>query len=261
MWNSLLAFVVRNDVWMLALLAVAGAWYLLQIVLRQQELQRSAFLLERERASADRNNAFLFLALCLVLAGGIVLINRYIAPHIDPALVRAPTPQPDLMATAMAEESVARLTPRREVPTATPPIVPTATLRNPGALPGNSSPTPTIVPLDVEPLMEGCGADVMISQPATGSTVSGMLSLFGRARGNNFSYYTIEVRGAFAEEGWISLLDGVVASPVENGFLGSADVSNWPDGIYAIRLTTTGSAAQEMGSCLIQIGIRGQGGP
>lgn len=255
MLQRLFVFIVRNDVWMLLLLGVACAWYLLQIALRRRELRRSAFRLERERAVADRNSALLFLALCLALAGGIGYVNRSIRPTLDPALLYPPTPQPDQLATAVAEAAAPRLTPRPAIPTATPPLVPTATLRNPAAVGDLLPTTPTAPPLVVEPFTEGCGPDILISAPTAGNTVAGGVSLFGRARGSDFGYYTIEINGPFTNALWVSLLDNVVQTPVENGFLGNADLTGWTNGVYQIRLTVLGTDEAEQGSCLIQVGI------
>jgi hypothetical protein len=255
MLDRFFVFIYRNDVWILFLCALGIVWYLIQLASRQREYRRSSFLLERERAAADRNASLLMIVLFVGVVGGIIYINTSIVPTLSADLFDPPTPQPDLLATALAAPAVPAITPRPEIPTATPPLAPTATLRNPGSVPGGIPQTPTTPAIVVEALETGCGPDIAINEPASGTTVSGGISLFGRATASDFNYYKIEINGPFTNDLWVSLLDGVVNAPVENGFLGSAALTGWTDGVYQIRVTIIDTESNEAGSCLIQIGI------
>ena len=251
------AFLVLNDVWILFLCVLGVIWYLIQWANRQQEYRRSSFQLERERAANERNSALLYLLIFVGVIGLIGWVNWQVAPTLPSELLIPPTPtlrpvNPTLEGIGLTPRATP--TPRKAFPTPTPIIAPTATLRYPTFDDGSAVPAPN-QELLVEAIVEGCTGGVAINDPASGTILSGGISLFGSAESPNFNYYQIDIRGDQTNNDWIPLLDGVVNAPVPNGFLGSANLYNWQTGIYQIKLTVFNNDETMAGSCLIQIGI------
>ena len=254
------AFIVLNDVWILFLCALGVIWYLIQWTNRQQEYRRSSFHLERERAANERNSALFYLLTFIGIIGLIGWVNWQVAPTLPAELLMPPTPT--LRPVNPTQEGIgltprATPTPRKAFPTPTPIIAATATLRYPAFDNDSAVPTP-IQELVVEAIVEGCTGGVVISDPASGSILSGGISLFGSAESPTFNYYQIDIRGDQTNMEWLSLLDGSVNAPVPNGFLGSANLYNWQTGIYQIKLSVFNNDETIAGSCLIQIGIRNE---
>lgn len=210
--------------------------------------------MERERAASDRNTAIFSLILFLGIIGGVVYVNTTLAATIPRELLDPPTITPDLIATQLATPTVV-ITPRSSLPTATPLLAPTATLRD-GTLNIVQQAGPTRPPpMDVEPLVEGCAGTAQIRSPESGQTLIDGVSIFGEAQGEAFAYYALDVSGPQTEGEWQSMIAGVVGDPVADGFLGSADFINWETGIYQMRLTVFSAENIPLDSCLIQVGI------
>lgn len=254
--ERLYVFVINNQIWLTLLFGLGLLWYLIQTVSRQRTFSRSYFHMERDRAISDRNIAFFYVLICSLVLIGVYHVNTNIQPTLPERLFQTATPQPDLLATALATPVAVQFTPRSAFPTPTPIMVATATLRNPGLVPREQLVTPTPPPLDVEALTEGCSEDVVINEPISGTTVGGGMSIFGRAMNPNFGSYTLDMRGDFTQGSWQSLIGDPANTPVANGFLGSANLEVWTAGIYQLRLTVFDVDAVEVGSCTIQIGIQ-----
>ena len=259
MLPQLLAFIVRNYIWIIALTSVASVWYVLQWVKGQRQLNQVQFLLERERAANERNSALLWLVILISIIAfstyaKIVLINT-----LDPQLLvqtKSSLPNRTVLLTT-TPTATPQLTPRVGLPTATPIIAPTATLRNPGSfnitLPDEQiTPIPTLA---VETIFEGCDGDAIIREPTSGSTIKDGTSLFGKAMGEDFAYYRLDVLGPQTGNAWQPLLPDFFTQPVSEGFLASVDLRDWETGVYQIRLSVFAQNKTLSDSCLIQIGI------
>ncbi len=260
MYYRFLAFIVQNDVWILFLCILAIIWYLAQFLRSQRELSQSMFYMERDRASGARGTAIVYLLIFMGIAGGVVYINTQLRDDIPAIYLEPPTPTPDLIATRLATPDAAQLvTPLAQFPTSTPLVAPTATLRDPST--ANIDPiqvTPTRpLALEVEPLIEGCTGSVYITEPVSGATLLGGVSLFGTADAVDFNYYKLEILGPQTFDQWQFLAGAISAESVNNAYLGGADLSTWETGIYQLRLTVVDSANSEVGVCLIQVGVIG----
>lgn len=246
-------FIISNAIWILILCVLGIIWYLIQLVSRQRELKRSSFYLERERAASDRNTAMFLLIAFAGIISLVWYVNSEIRPNLPASAFLPSTPTPDLLATALATPDATAAVVQLRLPTSTPVMAPTITLVNPELL--EAIPATPVPELDVNDTIIGCEGGVVITEPLSGETIPGAISLFGRATSPTFSFYQIEIKGPFTDERWQSLLDGVVNSPVENGFLGSANFAGWTTGIYQIRLAVIDVDSIESGSCLIEVGI------
>lgn len=260
MYYRFLAFIVQNDVWILFLCILAILWYLAQFLRSQRELSQSMFYMERDRAFGARGIAIVYLFIFISIAGGVIFVNTNLREGIPAVYLEPPTPTPDLIATRLATPEIAQqVTPLASFPTSTPLVAPTATLRDPST--ANIEPiqvTPTRPPtMEVEPLIEGCTGSVLITEPLTGETLLGGVSLFGTADAVDFGYYKLEIIGPHTLDQWQFLSGSISADSVNNGYLGGADLSTWETGIYQLRLTVIDAANSEVGICLIQVGVIG----
>ena len=186
-----LAFLVKNDVWILFLCVLGLAWYIFQLRHSRRLLQRSTFLMERERAANDRNTAIVSLFIFAGIIAMVVYVNTNLISSIPQELLDPPTITPDLIATQLATPTVV-ITPRSELPTATPILAPTATLRD-GTINIVQQAGPTRPPpLDVEPLVEGCDGVAQIRTPKSGITLVNGISILCKADGEAFGYYALD---------------------------------------------------------------------
>ena len=145
-------------------------------------------------------------------------------------------------------------------PSPTPLLVPTITLASQPGSPTDDDVTPNSEPASsptpagptVTPFI-GCTADLRISEPSNGAFVSGAISFSGTADTEDFLNYRLEANGPQTNGAWASLLGRAIDQPVRDGFLGDANLSQWGNGPYLIRLTAVNSAQSEVGQCVIQV--------
>jgi hypothetical protein len=254
-------FILRNDVWIYIVSALGLFWYINEFIRAQRLLRVAIFNLEREANTQIRNTA---LAVIFVLSGiiaGVYYVNSQVAPTLPPELLRAATPTPDIFRTPLA--SPTPLLTRQ--PTPTPPLVPTITL---ASNPGEPAPNPieeaapeeeaTAVgtPLPPPTPSIGCTTQLNITEPRNGSVVSGTILFNGTADFEDFGYYTLEANGPQTGGQWSSLLGRTVNQSVQNGFLGSVNLSQWESGPYLIRLSAANSAQNSIAQCVIQVTLQ-----
>lgn len=255
--TPLLAFVIRNYIWILALCTLGAIWNIVQLIQGQRHLQRTRFSLERERAFTNRNTSLTWLLVLSIVGGGALYARRNLSTLMPTESLSTPQSTPESGSFAAQATPIRQLTPRAELPTPTQVIAPTATLRNPENFNVEfTDPQSTpIVALDVETVVEGCLGDALIRQPRSGATLSGGVSFFGRASAENFGYYRFDIIGPFTNDGWQPLIPDQFSQPVNEGFLASADLSAYETGVYQIRLSVFDGTNNLAHSCLIQIGI------
>ena len=99
------------------------------------------------------------------------------------------------------------------------------------------------------------GTACLISGPAAGSEVSGAVTFTGSASTEDFFFYKLEASGPGTAGGWASLLGYTVSTPVTNGALGTADLTLWEPGNYAIRLVVVDSTRNEAAACTSSLQI------
>jgi len=250
----LLIFVLRNGFWIVLICALALGWQLLKVMGSGRQRRMSSFGLERSQLARQRNGAIRSIIGLIMVIVGVTWATLNLEM---PTTAFAPSSRFSASTNLTdddTEVTPARLISTRSVlPTGTPLIAPTATLQDAGAIPvAGATPTPAV--LDVRPLIEGCDDNAVINEPPSGETVSGGVSVFGRATAEDFGRYSLEIRGAQTGNEWDFLTDDWF-EPVDNGFLGTGELFNWLPGIYQIRLTIFDVAGGEVSRCLIQIGV------
>lgn len=255
-------FLIRNDVWIYILCALALVWYASEYWRSRQILRRAMFGLEKERGERLQRRSLTVVILALVVAGFVTYVNLEISPSLPAELLKPPTPTPDLFLTPLSSPTPLG---GETVGTATPVIAPTVTLRNPPTAEAlvateqatlNAEQTRVTEPTPTAPaILGGCEANVNISAPPDGAQAGGRITFFGTASAADFSEYLLEALGPQTEGRWVSLLSSGGTSPVFDGILGTVDLDGWSPGFYAIRLTVLDSAGEAAGQCAIQISI------
>jgi hypothetical protein len=257
-------FILRNDVWIYIVSALALFWYINELIRAQRQLNVAIFNLERERNSQIRSTALMMIAILLAIVGAVYYVNSQIAPTLSPTLLQSATPTPDIFRTPLA--SPTPLLTRQ--PTVTPPLVPTITLAgNPGdpaPNPADAEATPeetaTAVgtPLPPPTPSVGCTIQLNISEPRNGSVASGTILFNGTAafEDETFGYYTLEANGPQTGGQWASLLGRNITQQVEDSFLGSVNLSQWEPGPYLIRLSAADQSENIIAQCVIQITLQ-----
>ena len=258
-------YILRYDVPIYIVSALGLFWYITQFIRAQQQLRVAIFNLERETNTQIRNTAFIISAVLLAIVAGVYYVNSQIAPTLPDDILRPSAPTPDIFLTPLA--SPTPLLTRQ--PTLTPPLVPTITLAsNPGEpapIPEESSadqPNPeetaTAVgtPLPPPTPSVGCTIQLNISEPRNGSIASGTILFNGTADFEEFGYYTLEANGPQTGGQWASLLGRNINQPVQDGFLGSVNLSQWESGPYLIRLSAANQTETFVSQCVIQITLQ-----
>ncbi len=248
-------FIIRNDVWIYIVAALALLWYVNEYFRSRRILRQAMFGLEREKGVHIRNNALIFILVLSSIIAFVYYVNNNIAPTLPPGVLREPTPTPDIFATPLAPPTpLATLT-----PSPTPPLAPTVTL------PGDIVPVtaaPEISPPPAETAVSqptptpafNCTTQLNITNPANGAVVTGTVSFFGVvAPVEGFDHYILEANGPETNGAWANLLGREMSETVDEGFLGSVNLANWQPGPYLVRLGVVNSDDYGFAYCVIQI--------
>lgn len=98
-----------------------------------------------------------------------------------------------------------------------------------GLMPTLALGTPSTRPVPV-----GCSTQVLLTAPASGSSVSGVITLMGTATVANFEYYKIEVRPDTVS---VYNFYDRYETPVVNGVIGQLNTELFANGLHWVRLT------------------------
>jgi hypothetical protein len=269
--NTLYVFLIRNDVWIYIVCTFGLVWYVNQLLQARGILRRAMFGLEKEQGRAIRNSAIIFILVFSAVISAVYYVNAQIAPELPAEILRPPTSTPDIFSTRLSSPTPLG-TPAGPLATATLPFVPTVTL------PGQDNsiiveeniegtlvittrePEGTSVPIITTPPTPtvACTPQLNISEPRDGAAASGLITFNGTADTDNFQFYTLEANGPETNGQWSSLLGRTVNEPVNEDFLGQANLQNWASGPYLVRLTAVDTNDNETGICVIQITLSGQ---
>jgi hypothetical protein len=253
-------FILRNDVWIYIVSALGLFWYLNEFIRAKRALRVAVFNLERETNTQIRNTALIIILILSGIIGGVYYVNTEVT--VPASMLRPPTPTPDIFRTPLA--SPTPLLTRQATPT--PPLVPTITLANnpgePALNPSDAEATPeetaTVVGTPLPPPTPdvGCTIQINITEPRNGSVVSGTIMFNGTVDFEDFGFYTLEANGPQTAGQWASLLGRNIEQTVQDGFLGSVNLSQWESGPYLIRLSAADQAQNIISQCVIQVTLQ-----
>ncbi len=244
-------FILRNDIWIYILSALALTWYTTEYLRARRLLKSAIFGPEKERGSRIRNRSLILVLVSLFIISLVTYVNLSVAPTLPPELLRPPTPTPNVFAT--------RLSPPTAVVTegsATFVIAPTVTL-------AGSTPTaeatrdqlpeeePTSTP-GIDIATGDCGPEVIITSPPDGTAVRETLTVFGTASGEGFKAYTLAYLGETTAGDW-QVISEIANQPVLDGILGTIEVQSWLPGSYFLRLQVVNQDDAVTGQCVIEL--------
>ena len=104
--------------------------------------------------------------------------------------------------------------------------------------------------------MSGCTPDqIMITSPASGDELQGIVDLIGTADVPNFGFYKYEVAPA-ATENWATVSAG--DKPVREGVLGQLNTTILANGDYFLQLVILDNVGKTLEPCVIAIRVMNQ---
>lgn len=214
-----LALIDRYQVWFYLFLAVVGLGYVRQGWNAYQDLRRSLFGLERERALSRLRRSGAFLALAASAAAAIFILTTFVTPSLP---VAAPTPLPTISVLATPVQA---------------------------AEPPDQTPAP---PSGLD--TSGCeNPQATITDPQPDATLSGTVVIRGTAAIDNFSFFKLEYRGLNEQSPWRAIL--AHEQVVREGELGTWDTSLVLPGDYSLRLVVVDTAGNAPLPCTIPVRI------
>jgi hypothetical protein len=268
--NHIYVFLIRNHIWIYILCSLGLLWYMSNLLRARVLLRRAMFGLEKEKGLRLQNTAVTFLTVLALIVGLVAYVNMQIAPTLPAELLKPPTPTPNIFATPLVSPTPLG-SPQPPAPTATPPIVATVTLRSSDQVPapvadGGPTNTPpaertatgdpgTAPPRPSLPPAAGCSPEINISSPTHGAAISGSTAFIGSATAAGFAFYKLEANGPETGGIWASIIGGTIERPVEDGFLGTANMGAWSAGVYSFRLTVVDLTSNEVGQCTVQLNV------
>lgn len=230
MWEEALGFARTAELWIYLVLGVGGVIYLRKFIMAWQELQGSAFGLEREGAQMRLNTAASALVLLLTMAVVEFTLVSFIAPAF-PGAMPLPTPTLNLLATA------------------------TVTLPAGAAPDGTAAavtPSPQL-PTLLEVTSGGCvPGQISISMPKDGEEVSGITPIVGTASIPNFGFYKFEIKRP-EESTWLTIQAGNI--PQIDNKLGDWDTTRLAPGEYQLGLVVVDNKAQASVPCVVLVRV------
>lgn len=217
------------------------------------------FGLEQERGQKIQRRAITYVAFFALVLGVVTYVNLQIAPSLSPALLRPPTPTPNIFATPLSSPTpLGGLQPDTA---STLSVAPTVTLSGQESLPtltedDESALTTTVVPTATQFfILDDCSTGSNISAPPNGASTVGSVTFFGTATTQGFSSFDLEALGPETDNQWESITDGGISDPIVDGILWTADLSGWQPGQYAVRLSVFNASDEVVGQCTIQLSL------
>ena len=233
---EVLIFFRTYEMWMYAILLLAGLLYIRRFLLAWEELRRAAFGLERESAQSNLNQSAGMLVFLFIVAVAIFVVVSFVAPAF-PASVPLATPTIDILAS------------------------PSSTVVEEEA--GEVMETPTVDLLSltatVQVIGEGCiPGQIMLSEPGDGSQVSGVIILRGTVNVENFGFYKYEVARP-GETVWQTIQAG--RETRQDSELGQWDTRTMAPGDYMLRLVIVDNQGESLDPCVIMVNVNNPSEP
>lgn len=255
-----ITFISENANWFYTVLLVALV-ILFAFWLRAHRSRKQAlFGLELEVALHRQRRVMRLMALVVVLAAAVFVVDNLVWPTMPPAQVTEPVATVDFFATPPPTFT-------NVTPTAAPTV--TATLAVETPVPAGVANTPgepvqtqetltvteMITPTAAPSAPAAIGTICLITSPTDGATVSGSVTFVGSADADNFRFYKLEAFGPQTSSTWASLLADVVYTPVRDNVLGQVSFDGWSPGGYSVRVVIVDETSNEVDSCYRSINI------
>ncbi len=208
-------------------LAIGGLYAFRQMFRSWREWHDSVYGLEREFALRRLGQATVLGLIVL----GLLFMEFYVATFVAPSLPASDvlaTPTLDLLVTP-----VETLSPDAATQSALVPVTPA-----------------------LQSGMSGCTPDkIIITSPASGDELSGIVDLIGTADVPNFGFYKYEV-APVGTNNWATVSAG--DQPVRNNKLGQLNTTILANGDYFLQLVILDNVGKTLEPCVISIRVTNQ---
>jgi hypothetical protein len=223
--EAALGFFRAYEMWIYLGLGALALWQIRKFGLAWEEMRGSLFGMEREAAQARLNQAATLLVLLLVTAIAEFTLVTFIVPSV-PGAMPLPSPTLNILATAT---------------TTLPPLSP--------SIEQSATPVPTIS--SEQEATQGCvPGKVMLTSPADGEQVSGVVTLKGTVDIPNLGFYSYEIARP-GETIWLPIQVGREIK--HEDVLGTWDTSTLDPGEYMLRLVVTDGQGAALEPCVIKV--------
>ncbi len=206
------------------LLAIGLLFALRHLARARREARESIYGLEKELSQRHMGQAITALGLIVILALGELFLTAFLVPNL-PAIFRLASPTTSEIFTPTGTLSPAILS---TLAASTP--VAASPLASNGCIPGQ----------------------IAITAPKPGDQIRGQVTLTGSANAPNFGFFKYEFapRGT---ESWSTIQ--AKSSIVQDGTLGTWDVSSLATGDYSLRLVITDNQGNSLPACVIPVSV------
>jgi hypothetical protein len=246
-------FISQYAPWVYGTCALVALWYLRVVILARRERRYAVFTLERETALNRVYHTWGVAFALMLVMGAVYLLSTVVAEAVRP-LVEAnePTPMPTMILSAVMDTPGPTPTlPEVQIsatPTETPqPARPTERPQPTATIPPQNTPTPA---LQHPSCPDGRS---VITSPAVGAQVNGMVAVSGSATHENFQFYKLEYGAGTNPAVW-SYFDGG-DRPVQGGRLGALNAGALAPGTYSIRVVVVDASGNFPAPCQTTIVI------
>jgi hypothetical protein len=244
----LIQYVATYAPWIYAICGLVALYQLYRIAQVRSERRQAVFSLEREKATRDLFSIFYTALLLLLVMGGTYFFSNTLAEAVDPIVVEARVPTPEVPFVPTPTN-----TPLPVTPTATPTITPTLPPETPPAELTEEAVEPTPAPPRPVAQAPSCPDNrALFLRPGNNETVSGTINVVGSANHEQFQYYKVEYAQA-GTENYAYITGG--NSPVTNGVLGSIDTTSLPNGAWTLRLIVVDQTGNFPPPCQVTINV------
>ncbi len=224
------------EVWIYGLLGIVGLLSLVKFAKAWNEMRQAAFGLELESAQQQLNQAATTIVLVIMFSIGEFFLVNIVIPNI-PEATSLPTPTLNVLVTptvTLPANETESITPSPETELASIAMESTAN-QTPNSAAGGC------IPQQIE-----------ITNPISGSSITGIQPIEGSANIPNFGFYKFEFSSP-GQTNWLAIQ--AWTTPKKNEVLGQWDTSRLPSGLYLLRLVVTDNQGKALTPCVIQVNV------
>jgi hypothetical protein len=222
--QDLFQFLARYEFLIYLVLGIGIVIALRGLISSYGNRRTAVFGLERQLASRKFNSSLALMVVLSLVGLTTFCIASFIVPGRSSAFFR-PTTTPDLLGTPQGT---------------LPPQIATALVTTPGA---------NDLPFGAQGCIPG---QIVITSPAPGSDVGGIVDIVGTVDIPNFGFYKYEVAPQGGEN-WSTVSAG--RDPVRNDVLGHWDTGALTPGDYQLRLVVSDNQGNQQLPCIITLRV------
>jgi len=241
----LLTLIEEHTIWLYGACLLVILLFVRTYWVAHRQRQNTVFTIEKEIAAHREGRAMSGVGAMLGVAVVITGIKYYVVPTVDVAKMVSPTPTLTIPVPPTTVVVVATRTPTPDVVTSPPTAAPTPTPEPTENLEPTATPPP--------PPPAACAdANICITSPGSGATVSGMVAIVGTADHSQFQFYKVEYAQGEQPGGW-NVINDIHRSPVHGSVLEHLNAGALPNGVYWVRLVVVDQTGNFPPPCQVRI--------